>query len=145
MGRLGQRFLLPRYLRFLHNVIRDEVLVEDPECSLKILGRLRSGGIVDMHLDVSFSEHLIEWPFAGRQRLLPAGPLHMARVAGCAVLPILVIGHARALDIRIGPPLTLDRSLTPDAFCAAHLPGLASILESYVLAHPGDWELWIKL
>ena len=145
MGRLGRRFLQPRYVRFLHDVIRDEVFIQDPECSLKILARLRSGGVVDIHLDASLTQHVIVLPFLGETRRFPVGPLRLARVCGCAVLPLLAMGHAQALDIRIGRPLIFDRDLPPDAFCRAHLPGLVRTLESYVLEHPDQWELWTRL
>ncbi|MCP5116183.1 MAG: hypothetical protein GY953_35600, partial [bacterium] len=48
MGRLGQKLFWTRYSRFLHNVIGDEVLITDPEVSLKILRRLRSDGLVNI-------------------------------------------------------------------------------------------------
>ena len=145
MGRLGGKFLQPRYVSFLHGVVRDEVFIQDRECSLKILSRLRSGGIVGIQTDASFSRHLIELPFLGRMRRIPAGVLHMAHRSGCAVLPMCAFGHARALDIRIGPPVPLDRSLASRAFCETHLPVVARILETCVREHPDQWELWTRL
>ena len=82
MGRLGERILQPRYNRLLHAVIRDEVFIQDRECSLKILGRLRSGGIVDLHCDAPFSQSLIERPFLGQSFPFPAGMFHLARTSG---------------------------------------------------------------
>jgi len=55
------------------------------------------------------------------------------------------LGHAQALEILIGPPLPLDYSLDAESFCQTHLPALVRILESYVLEHPDQWELWTKL
>jgi lauroyl/myristoyl acyltransferase len=145
MGRLGRRSLQPRYIRLLHDVIRDEVFIQDRECSLKILRRLRSGGIVDIYLDAAFSRHVIERSFLGRPRRFPAGVLHLARNCGCAVLPKVALGHVDSLEIRIDPPLPLDRGLPVEEFCEAHLPGLIRILESHVLEYPDQWELWTRL
>ena len=145
MGRVGRRLFQPRYVRFLHEVIRDEVFIQDRECSLKILARLRKGGIVHVLLDAFLSQQNLEVPFLGQTRLFPAGPLHLARISGCAVLPMCALGHAQALEILIGPPLPLDYSLDAESFCQTHLPALVRILESYVLEHPDQWELWTKL
>jgi KDO2-lipid IV(A) lauroyltransferase len=145
MGRLGRRFLQPRYIRLLHDVIRDEVFIQDRECSLKILSRLRIGGIVDLHLDPPFSRRLIEHPFLGEPLQFPVGFFHLARNSGSAVLPMLVRGCAQDLEIRIAPPLPLDRSLPFDEFCLAHLSPLVRIFESYVLEYPDQWELWTRL
>ncbi len=145
MGRLGRRFLQPRYVRFLHEVIRDEVFIQDRECTLKILARLRSGGIVNILLDAAFSQQAMRLPFLGRMRRFPMGPLHLARISGCAVIPMLTLGHAEALEIRIGPPLEIDRGLDADTLCRARLPELVGILESQVLANPDQWELWTRI
>jgi lauroyl/myristoyl acyltransferase len=145
MGRLGQISLQPKYIHLLHKVIRDEVFIQDPECSLKILQRLRSGGIVEINLDASLSQHLIMRPFLGRPRQFPAGAMHLAKASGCSILPKLAVGHADSLEIQIGPPLEMDSSLPMETFCETHLFALIKIIESYVLEHADQWELWIKL
>ena len=151
MGRLGRRFLQPRYIRFLHEVIRDEVFIQDRECSLNILSRLRNGGIVNIlldaffFLDTSFSGQTLELTFLGETHPFPVGPLHLARISGCALLPMLTLGHADALEIRIGPPLEFDRALDAESLSRAHLPELVRILESQVIEHPDQWELWTRI
>jgi lauroyl/myristoyl acyltransferase len=146
MGRFGQRVLQPRYYtHLLHDVIRDEVFIQDRECSLKILSRLRSGGIVDLHCDAPWSQHLVERPFLGQPFQFPAGVFYLARTSGCSVLPMLATGRARSLEIRIAPPLSLDRSLPVAELCRVHLPDLLRTLESFVLEYPDQWELWTRL
>jgi lauroyl/myristoyl acyltransferase len=145
MGRLGQRSLQPKYIDLLHEVIRDEIFIQDPECSLKILRRLRSGRIVEIQLDVPYSRHLIIRSFLGGPRPFPAGPLHLARTSGCEVLPKLAIGHTDSLEIQIGHPLAMDPRLPMETFYESHLSAMLQILESQALEHPDQWELWIKL
>lgn len=145
MGRIGRRFLQPRYVDFLHEVIRDEVFVQDRECTLKALGRLRSGGIVNIHIDAPFSRNLITVPFLGRTRRFPTGALHLARISGCSVLPMIALGCTQSLEIRIEHPLPLDRSLPAGEFCQSHLLALIRILETQVREHPDQWELWTRL
>jgi len=145
MGRLGQKFLQPRYIELLHKVIQDEVYIQDPECSLKILARLRANGIVNIHLDVPFSRQLLNHSFLRQTMAFPVGPLHIARISGCAVLPLLTIGHSGSLEIQIGQPFIFDRSLPAEEYCLRHLPAISQTFELYVSQYPDQWELWIKL
>lgn len=144
MGRLGRRFLQPRYVRFLHGVIRDEVFLQDRECALKIVARLRRGGIVSILLDAPFSQEVMEVPFLGRTRDVPKGMLHLAGLTGCAVVPMLALGHAQALRIRIERPLTLDPALSHDECCEAYLLPLIRMMESQVREQPEQWDCWTK-
>jgi len=144
-SRLGKRLLQPRYIRFLHEVLRDEVFAEDPECSLKILRRLRSGGITDIHIDAQYTRDLARVPFLGRDRSFPTGPLRLARVAGCPVLPMAATGHLRSLEIRIDPPLPLDYTLSSEELCRESMPVLLRAIEGHVREYPDQWELWTRL
>jgi KDO2-lipid IV(A) lauroyltransferase len=145
VSRFGERLLEPVYERFARAVIRDEVYVEDRHCSLEILRRLRGGGIVELHLDVPHSGHVIEMPLLGRRVGVPAGALHLARVTGCAVLPMVARGGARSLELQIDPPVELDRTLLMKEFCQRYLPVLVRILEARVRERPDAWEPWSVL
>lgn len=145
MGRVGRDFCQPRYIEFLHRVIRDEVFVQDPECSLKILRRLRAGGIVSIQLDARRTSHLIEHPFLGRPGQFPVGPFAIARTSGCSILPMFAAGHARSLEMEIGPPFVLDASLPADAYCRRYLLEALDVMERYVHQYPDQWDSWTKL
>jgi lauroyl/myristoyl acyltransferase len=143
-SRLGRRWLEPKYVDLLHRIIRDEVLLQEPDCTLKILARLRTGGMVDLHLDAPLSAHTLRLPFLGRERAFPTGLFHLARLSGAAVLPLIVRGHAGALDIEFGAARPLDRALPGPALAAAGLPPLVRLLEEHVLQHPAEWDLWTR-
>lgn len=145
MGRLGRNFLQPRFVELLHKVIQDEVFIQDPECSLKILGRLRANGMVDIHYDSHFSKQMLARSFLGHAESFPAGPLHLARISGCAVLPMLAVGHAGSLEIQIGRPFILDRNLAGEEYCRKCMPVLAQAMEAHVRRYPDQWELWTRL
>lgn len=145
MGRLGQKFLQPRYIRFLHGVIGDEVFITDREMSLKIFRRLRSGGLVNVHIDVPLSRDRIRLSFLGQHRFFPAGVLEIIRLSGCLVIPMLCLGNSRHLTIRFDAPVDLAQAGSREEFAAANLPRLVSNLESQILAHPDQWELWRRL
>jgi lauroyl/myristoyl acyltransferase len=129
----------------LHKVIRDEVFIQDPECSLKILQRLRRGGIVEINLDVTLSRHQISRPFLGRHLIFSAGAMHLAKLSGCALLPKLALGNADSFEIRIGPPFYTDFNLPLKDFCETHMSSIIAVLESHAMENPDQWELLVRL
>lgn len=143
LGRLGQKYLLPRYSRFLHSVIVDEVDVKAADCTLQILRRLREGGLVNIYLDGRFSGERTLCPFLGGWSEFPAGFLRIARLAACPIVPMVCAGQARRLRIRFDPPFALEARDDPRELIVADLPRLAGIMESQILQYPDQWELWL--
>jgi hypothetical protein len=58
---------------------------------------------------------------------------------------MLAVGSATDLKIRIGPPVTIDYSLSLDMLRPEHLSSLVGIIESYMREYPDQWELWKRL
>jgi KDO2-lipid IV(A) lauroyltransferase len=145
LGRLGKRWLQPRFSRFLHAVIRDEAFVKDPQCPLKILKRLRCGGIVSVNFDGPFAHHRAKLPFLGRIKRFPTGFLEIIRLSRCAVVPMLCLGDSRHFTIRFLKGLELGQWDSREEFVSSNLPTLVRILESDIRAHPEEWELWALL
>ncbi len=145
MGRFGARFLQRRYIEFLHGIIREEVFVQDRECSLKIFRRLRAGGIVNVHIDANLSEQYVEIPFLGQPERFATGLLEIVRLSGCAVVPMLCLGNQEASSITFGEPAALTPSRSREEFAQVNLPRLVRILEEHILEHPDQWELWVRL
>lgn len=142
MGRLGSTWLQKRYIEFLHGVIREEVLLDDPECTLKIFARLRSGGLVHIYLDAPFSHEQMRLPFLGKNPRFPTGFLRIVRLSGCALVPMTCLGHSSRLVIRFEEPLRLDGSGGPEEFAARNLPPLVRWLEAQIRTHPDEWDAW---
>ncbi|MCW5982487.1 MAG: lysophospholipid acyltransferase family protein [Bryobacteraceae bacterium] len=145
MGRLGARYLKKRYIAFLHDVIEDEVMLQDPELALKLFKRLRSGGLAYVHLDAMFSNVWIELPFLSKPRPIATGAWEIARLSGCAVVPLIGLGDARSLTIYFEPPLELTPAPTREAFAAANLPRALQTVASYVRRYPDQWDSWVRL
>lgn len=145
MGRLGQRRLQPRYVDFLHGVVRDEVSPTDPACSLRILERLRSNGIVNVHIDAAFSRQRVSLLCLGRPRRFATGFMDVVRLTRAAIVPMLCLGSSAGFSIEFGEPFAIDRRADAAGFVRANLPLFASLLESQVLAHPEEWELWLRI
>lgn len=144
-GRLGRRFLEPRYVNFLHGVIRDEVFIQDEECSFKIFKRLQLGGLVNIHFDAPYSQITAEYPFLGTRHKFSAGFLRIAKLSGSAVIPMLCVGNSEDLTILFEEPLCLETTSNKDALVAMNLPKLVKILETQILEHPDQWEPWIHI
>ncbi len=150
MGRIGRRFLHHRYIDYLHGVIRDEVLIHDPECTLKIFKRLRAGGIVHIYLDAGVTElrstdeakKPVWLPFLGTMRPFPAGFMQIVRLSGCALIPMLCLGHSQGFDITFDKPVDLVRDAGAKEFVSDNFPRLVADLESKILKHAEQWEFW---
>lgn len=145
MGRLGAAFCKKLYQRFLHEIIRDEVYFHDPECTLKLLARLRSGGLVNLHLDATLARQLVTVPFLGAARSFPTGALEIVRHTGCGVLTMLSIRDQSGLRIVFEPPLAMKAASSRDEYRSLNLPQIAGRLEAQILEHPDQWALWVRL
>lgn len=145
MGRLGAKVLQRRYVEFLHGIIRDEVFIQDPECSLKILGRLRSGGLVNVHIDAVASSSWIEVPFFGHPKRFATGLLEIVRLSGCAVVPMLCLGTSSASRVIFDAPLRLEPSRSRKEFVNMNIRTLVDTLERQIREHPSEWEAWVRL
>lgn len=142
MGYLGRKWLQKRYLDFLHGVIRDEVFLQDPECTLKIFARLRSGGLVHVHMDAPFSRDQMRLPFLGKHSRFPGGFLRIVRVSGCALVPMLCLGDSSGFSIRFDEPIRLIDGASHEEFISRNLPPLVRWLEAQILAYPDQWDAW---
>ncbi len=142
MSRAGQRLLCHRYNDFLHRVVRDEALIQDPGCSLAIFQRLRTGGLVDVHPDASPSGETVWGPFLGTRWRFPTGFLEIARLSGCAVVPMLCLWKDGAPEVEFDEPAHLDAAPNREAFVSANLPRLVAQLQAQVARHPDQWEYW---
>jgi KDO2-lipid IV(A) lauroyltransferase len=142
MSRVGGRLLQPYHDRFLHQVVQDEVLLQEPGFSLTILKRLRAGGLVDLHLDGSRSGETAWCPFLGTRWRFPTGFLEIARLSGCSVVPMLCVGGSRELEVSFEEPVRLEYEPDRSRFVAANLLRLVGHLESQIARHPDQWEYW---
>ncbi len=143
-GRFGRRFLQPRYIRFLSRVLGEEVAVKDPDCSLKMLARLRANGLIDLHMDAAFSRDRVAYDFLGSRSNFAAGYLHLAWIAGAPLVPLLCLGDSRRLRIEFGAAVNPSDWPDRSSFVAEGLDRMVKTLEEHVLKAPEQWDLWIR-
>lgn len=143
-GRFGHRYLEPVYGRLLAQRVEDELYTRDPGLGTGLLRRLRENGIVNVHIDAAIATERfnlrildITWP-------LPGGFVSLAEMTGAPLVPMLCLGDSDGFEINFEAPIHLHgRSDTEQR--RARLVPLAQRLESWLLAHPEQWELWTRL
>ncbi len=143
-GRLGMRFLQQRYVALVGRALGDRVSIQDPDCSLKMLARLRGGGLVDCHVDVGFSKDVVRRNFLGREKRFAAGFLHVAKLAGSPLVPIYCAGSSRRLRIEFGPALWLADAADRRSFVETNMTAVIRILEEHIKRDPAGYDLWIR-
>jgi lauroyl/myristoyl acyltransferase len=142
-GRLGRRFLRPRWIELQNIAFPDQVDVRDPECSLTILRRMRAGGLAALLLDGRPGTNPVEHLFLGRPQSIPTGIFQIVRLSGCAVVPMLCVGRSDGFRIRFDPMLDVLPAPTRDAFVSSNLPQFVTAIERQVVENPEEWKLWI--
>ena len=143
-GQLGMRFLQKRYVAFIGEVEGEEVAIQDPDCSLKMLARLRSGGLIDLHVDAPYSQEVVKCRFLGQEKSFPAGFLYVAKLAGCPLVPLHCRGNSRGLRIEFGKAIWLENAPDRRSFAETNLTEVIQILEEQIKRHPAEWDLWIR-
>jgi len=141
-GRLGRCILQPRLLEFRRRASAQVVYIQDPECSLKILRRLRSGGVVNIQVDGIVGTRAVAGTLLGRPWRFPAGIFDLVRRSGCAVVPMLCVGRIAGFRISFDPALDLAMADSRDEWLASNLPVIVRALEEQIAGHPEEWRLW---
>jgi len=144
-GRLSGQWVQPRLARYLHAIVGDTADLLTPGCTLKILQRLRSGGLVSIMMDVAGGARVIQSRLLGAPHRFSAGLLDIIRLSGCAVVPMLSLGRSSDLRIVFSPPLDIVQSASRDEFIDRNLPTFVQCLEKQIADHPEEWVLWALL
>jgi len=129
----------------LHAIVGDTADLLTPSCTLKILQRLRSGGLVSIMMDVAGGARVIQSRLLGAPHRFSAGLLDIIRLSGCAVVPMLSLGRSSDLRIVFSPPLDIVQSASRDEFIDRNLPTFVQCLEKQIADHPEEWVLWALL
>jgi KDO2-lipid IV(A) lauroyltransferase len=141
-GVFGRKYLQQRYVRLLNGVIRDEVMLQDPELTLKVMQRLRAGGIVNIHIDTFYSADTLTLPLLGFPWEFPVGFLRIARACGSALIPMFCRGNSSGFSITFEPEFPLEDAGDAEEFASRNLNGLTRYLEDQVRSQPDEWDLW---
>ncbi len=141
-GRLGRRFLQPRSIELQKRALSNQVYIQDPDCSLRIMRTLRASGLVVLQMDGRGGTNLVEHTFLGVPWLVPSGIFEIVRLSGCAVVPVLCLGRADRFRIRFDPSLDIVPASSRGAFASANLPRFLGVVERQIFENPEEWRLW---
>jgi len=144
-GRVGRRVLAPRRMDFLQAIRGESVNVQDRGCVLKIVGRLRSGGLVNIHFDGLAGARTTPSTFLGARRNFSTGIFDIVRLSGCAVVPMLCVGQSSDFRIAFGPMLEIVPTPGRDEFIQANLPAFVETMERQIVTHPEEREQWMSI
>ncbi len=144
-GRLGRRVLAPRRVKFLQAIMGESVDIQDRGCVLKIVKRLRSGGLVNIHFDGLAGARTTPWPFLGTRRNFSTGIFDIVRLSGCAVVPMICLGRSSDFRISFGPMLDIMQASGRDEFIQGNLPAFVETVEGQIVDHPEEWEQWMSI
>ena len=141
-GRLGKQFLQPLSVQLQERAYADQVYIQDTDCTLRIVRRLRAGGLAVVQVDGRGGTKVVEHRFLGRPWRVPSGIYEIARLSDCAVVPMLCLGRSSGFRIRFDPLLTLDPAPSREAFVSANLPRFLTAVENQIVENPEHWRLW---
>jgi lauroyl/myristoyl acyltransferase len=140
-GRLG-KVLQPRSMQLQQLAYADQAYIQDPGCSLKIMRRLRAGGLAVLQVDGRGGTKLIEQVFLGVPWLVASGIYEIVRLSDCAVVPMLSLGRSAGFRIRFDPMLAIHAAPSRETFLSANLPGFLGVVEKQIVENPEEWRLW---
>ncbi len=142
-GRFGMRFVAPGYGRFLEAIIEDEISVQDSGLGARLMRRLRENGIVNIHIDAARSRERFRVPFFNETRRFAGGFIRIAELTGAPLVPMQCLGNSSCFEINFGVPIRYIGKSSPEDIIGRLIP-LVGQLESWLLAHPTQWELWTR-
>ncbi len=140
-GRLGMRFLRSRSAQMQKRVNPDQVYLQDPDCSLRIMRRLRAGGLVALQIDGRGGSEIGQ-VFLGVPWRVRCGIFEIVRLSECAVVPMLCLGRSSGFRIRFDPMLEIDRDASRETFVSTNLPRFLAVVERQITENPEEWRLW---
>jgi lauroyl/myristoyl acyltransferase len=140
-GRLGKLFVQPRVAPLQERANPDQVFVQDPDCSLRIMRRLRAGGLVALQIDAR-GGRAIDQVFLGVPWRIRPGIFELIRLSDCAVVPMLCVGRSGGFRIRFDPMLEIDGASSREAFMSANLSRFLAVVEKQITENPEEWRLW---
>jgi lauroyl/myristoyl acyltransferase len=141
-GRLGN-LLQPRSIQLQERAYPDQVYIQDPDCSLKIMRRLRAGGLAVIQFDGrGGTKAMIDQVFLGVPRRVPTGIAEIIRLTDCAVVPMLCLGRANRFRIHFDPMLAIEAAPSRETFVSANVPRFLAAVEKQIMENPEEWRLW---
>jgi KDO2-lipid IV(A) lauroyltransferase len=112
---------------------------------VRLLRRLRKGGLVCLVAERDLTETGVPVEFFGETTKLPAGPAALALATGAALLPATLWYEDGVQSGQIHPQLVPPAEGTRGQRIAALCQQLADVYAAGIAEHPADWHMLQKL
>lgn len=146
--RLGVRCLNPVQTTVEDRYLRERVLLSSNGADAplaRLRHRLGENGVVSISVRGD-SRRPAAAPFLGGEIRIAVGAPVLAHKSGAALLPVFPLRTSeRGFTVFVESPLAVDSSADRRDAVADALGCYAQVLETYVLAHPGQWLGWFHL
>jgi lauroyl/myristoyl acyltransferase len=109
----------------------------------QIVKVINDGGIVLMMGDGWHSVSFVDADFFGRALPFTNGPMNLARVARCPVVPLFSVGQPHHLHFELEPPFTVDAAPAQEDV-ARKVRYYVSRVEARALADLPSWQHWME-
>ncbi len=127
-------------LRGLGSVHEIPLRLDESFSGLPILRAFAEGRVVALQGDRDFRDDGIEVELFGGRVRLPAGPFHLARMSGAALIPTF-IAYARDLrfEVEIGEPIEVTRTADREQDVRSAAERWREVLERAIRRWPTQW------
>lgn len=127
-------------LRGLGSVREIPLRLDESFSGLPILRAFAEGRVVALQGDRDFRDDGIEVELFGGKVRLPAGPFHLARMSGAALIPTF-IAYARDLrfEVEIGDPIEVARTADREQDVRSAAERWREVLERAIRRWPTQW------
>jgi lauroyl/myristoyl acyltransferase len=109
----------------------------------QIVKRINDGGIVHLMGDGWHSVSFVDADFLGRRLPFTNGPINLARVARCPVVPIFSVGEPNHMHFEIEPAFVVESAAAQDDV-ARKVRYFVSRVEARMLANVPSWQHWME-
>ncbi len=119
---------------------------EDPFAFVEVIKRVNACGAVALLLDRPAEKSAVEVELFGRPFLVSNAAAELARAAGCAVLPVVIVRNGDGYAAQILPETTYDRAaLGNREQRRAFTQEILRAFEPWLRQHPDQWYHFVPI
>jgi lauroyl/myristoyl acyltransferase len=147
-SRFGVRWINAPGIAVGNRYLRKRIILDRDEpgpALAEIEERLIANEIVSITAVENEGRKSLEVPLFSARLLLGGGALNFGYKTGATVLPVFCVRDANGYQVRIEPPLHIDRKKERQEATAAALTAFGGRVENFVLQYPEQWYGWARL
>jgi len=143
-GRTTSRFIFDG-VTWLRGARGAAMVEPTPSGVRNVIRALRRGECTVFLADRDFFQNGRDVTFFGRRTTLPPGPVRIARDSGAPLVPIFTRRARHGHELRIFPPMTIEKTTDVDADVQVGLQRLAAVLERGIGDSIDQWVMFQRV